>query len=323
MCENPLISIIVPAYNIEKYIRRCVDSILHQTYKNWELIIGLDGCTDSTPIICREYEKIDKRIHIVDNKLNFGVPYTRNACIEICKGDYVLFLDGDDFLTKDAIELLVGSARGMDLVCCGYKKYYGLSDLISKNIKADFKIISNEEAYRMMLSNTNLFRAVWAKLFSRRLVSRIIFDENLRFGEDMRYIAECIILASAICYAEIPLYYYNQEGESLVRSSFNTNKMNLVYESKRWIDNARKYFPKLIKEANECYYVSLINTCSLCIDIEFIKTYDECKRLVREELFKCLKSDIGWKDKIKAIMVAMMRQKDYRLLRNIINNGKK
>ena len=119
MCrqKDALISVIVPVYNVEKYINRCIESVLAQTYRNFELILVDDGSPDNCGAICDDYASKDRRIRVI-HKENGGVSSARNAGLDSAGGDYILFVDSDDYITPEHIELLI-PVESEDLVCCG------------------------------------------------------------------------------------------------------------------------------------------------------------------------------------------------------------
>ena len=119
MSNNPLITVIVPVYNVEKYLTRCVDSIINQTYKNLEIILVDDGSTDSSPAICDNYAKKDSRINVI-HKQNNGASSARNAALDIASGDYIGFVDSDDYINRDMYASLFDSIvdSGSDMAIC-------------------------------------------------------------------------------------------------------------------------------------------------------------------------------------------------------------
>lgn len=185
--NNPLISIIVPVYNVEKYIRPCLDSILSQTYTNWEAILVDDGSTDGSGAVCDEYVKRDNRFMVV-HKENEGVSKARNLGIKQARGEYILFLDSDDLIKERCVENLTIS-RAYPLVVGGYEKFgiqtgfYG-PDFIGIAHIEDLPSIWNE-------SPDSYWWFVWGKLFRRD----VIIDNNIEFKTEMFYLEDfCFVL---------------------------------------------------------------------------------------------------------------------------------
>lgn len=182
-----LVSIIVPVYKTEKYLRKCVDSILTQTYLNLEILLIDDGSPDHCGEICDEYEKLDKRIRVIHNNNN-GVSYSRNCGIKAATGEYLLFVDSDDYVNSTYVEGLVKSIQGYDIaisdVLCFLAekgdyvpnpwRYADVSGEITHQIRQDFRKLFY------------VFWTVWGKLYRTEILRQqsILFDESISNGED-------------------------------------------------------------------------------------------------------------------------------------------
>ena len=171
---KPTVSIIVPVYNAEKFLNRCVDSILGQEYRDFELILVDDGSRDMSGSICDAYAKTDERV-VVIHKENSGVSDTRNQGIERAKGTYLQFVDSDDWLTPDATKLMVRAAEehGCDMVISDFYRVVG--DMVSRkgDIESDCVIDREEFASFMMENPADYYYGVlWNKLYRRDLVNR-------------------------------------------------------------------------------------------------------------------------------------------------------
>ena len=237
----PKLSIIVPIYNVEKYLPRCIESILNQTFREFELILINDGSTDNCKEICEKYKKIDSRI-IVVNKKNGGVSSARNFGIDISRGEYIGFVDPDDFIDANMYEILFNTANSYnsDMVICDYykvseydiKKYEEIQ-LNNKGIIVEN--INNIDAIERILTVGEKFIVAWNKIYKRRLF------ENLRYNEGMIYEDE--FLAHRILYRcnkvsiiNSSLYYYVQRKGSIVNSTFSSKKFDKVYAIKDRVD---------------------------------------------------------------------------------------
>jgi glycosyltransferase involved in cell wall biosynthesis len=216
-----LISIIIPIYKVEPYLRQCIDSIIHQTYTNLEIILVDDGSPDSCPKICDEYAKKDNRI-IVVHKKNGGLSDARNAGLDICSGAYIYFLDGDDFIENNTISVL-----------CQYlemKKNFGIAigyfttfcDGVNTPYKKDWLfsqprlIGSTEFAERMLMEKSNF--ASTAKLYKRELFENLRFQKDKK-NEDTLFIADLaqIIERKKFDSIDVPIYsyYYRIHAQSI------------------------------------------------------------------------------------------------------------
>lgn len=230
----PDISIIVPAYNAEKYIRKCLESLVNQTKEELEFIIVNDGSTDSTEEIIKSFK--DKRIKYFKNK-NQGIGKTRNFGIEKAKGKYIMFLDSDDTLDKTACEKLFNKAErdNLDIVICDFYKEY--EDGSTEETRTpDFENASLEENPDII----NEYLCPWAKIYRRELITsnKIKFVENLKY-EDAPFTIECLDRAKKIGKINECLNYYliHANSETTVRD-------RRCFDILKIIDIIRKYTKK-------------------------------------------------------------------------------
>jgi len=249
------ISIIVPIYNAEKYLNKCLDSLMAQTKEELEFILVNDGSTDNTEQIIKEYQ--DKRIKYFKNK-NQGIGKTRNFGIEKAKGKYIMFLDSDDYLEKNACEVLFNKAEkdNLDIVICDFYKIYDNGS--KEEVKQpSFKNSSLKDNPKIL--NENL--SPWAKLYRRDLISKnsIKFVENLKY-EDAPFVAEALDKAKRIGKVEECLNYYVIHG-----NSETTVRDKRVFDILLVIDKIRKYFAKktYIKEDLDKLTVRMITNYTI------------------------------------------------------------
>lgn len=222
---NELISVIVPVYNVEMYLRRCLDSIISSTYENLEIICINDGSTDDSLSILKEYELCDGRIVIID-KPNGGISSARNAGIRISKGDYIAFIDSDDWIHRDYFRHLHKAIKdtNADIAICDYIR---TSDelALEKKMEYTYRMMSIEE----MSSHHDTKSYVWKRLFKKDIVKDIWFDETEKV-EDCIYNLDVIVKNSSlrIAYVDLKLYaYYIREG-SLVTMIDDKAVLNLA-----------------------------------------------------------------------------------------------
>lgn len=259
--ENELVSIIIPVYKVENYLHRCVESVLNQSYTNIEIILVDDGSPDSCPGICDEYETKDSRIKVV-HKVNRGLSSARNSGIEIMKGNWVTFIDSDDYISKNAIEKMVYVARitSSDLVIGNYQMVFDFSgqekNCREKNIRK-FKEIEKKEFWLKILLEDSAYCSAWGKLYKNSLFQEIRYPEENDFGEDMPVIPKIIEEAERISFLEDTIYFYCQQGMSLVRSPYDRRKLNRVYAAGKWVDIISKRYPEIVKQA-EAFYIKAL-----------------------------------------------------------------
>jgi len=226
----PDISVIVPVYNGEKYIRKCLDSLIKQTKKELEFIIVNDGSTDSTEDIIKTYT--DKRIKYFKND-NHGIGYSRNYGISKSKGKYIMFLDSDDYMSKDECELLYNKCieEDLDMSICDFYRVYTKETIEVKTI--NFESSSLEENPEIINENLN----PWAKLYSKKM----LIDNNVKFVEDLKYedapfVIEALCNAKKIGKVDKCLHYYviHNNSETTVRDE-------KCFDIIKIVDKIRKY----------------------------------------------------------------------------------
>lgn len=216
---NPAVSIIVPVYNAESSLPRCIESILHQTWADFELLLVDDGSTDRSGAICDGYAAGDERIRVF-HKENGGVSAARNTALEAARGEYLQFLDSDDWVTPDATSLLLRSAReqNADLVISDFYRVVG--DRVS--VKGDIEeaeVLSREEYAQHMMENPADFYygVLWNKLYRRSIVEahHLRMNEDISWCEDFLFNLEYIRWAKRFYALNVPLYYYVKTKGSL------------------------------------------------------------------------------------------------------------
>lgn len=225
---RPTVSIIVPVYNAEKYIRRCVDSILGQEYTDFELILANDGSTDSSGAICEEYAQKDARVHVIQKK-NTGVSDTRNIAINQVIGTYLQFLDSDDWMTPDSTKLLVRAAteHNCDMVIADFYRVVGEKVSHKGSIENEGVLTKEEFAAEMMKNPADFYYGVlWNKLYRRDLIKKynLRMDTTVSWCEDFLFNLEYLLHAEVFYALQTPIYYYVKTKGSLVSQSLSLSR---------------------------------------------------------------------------------------------------
>ena len=210
-----MISIVIPIYNTEKHLHSCVDSILAQTFLDFELILINDGSKDASGKICDEYAQKDARIRVF-HKENGGVASARNLGIENAIGEWITFVDSDDFMPLDALQYL-SENNCEDLIVGGYKNHCSGELIVPTNEKEIIDIFSFKEFLSQNL-NTTLFRTPWCKLFKRDIIDRgnLRFDELLVFGEDTVFVTTYLLYCKSIRIVNKYCYNYYNIGDDYI-----------------------------------------------------------------------------------------------------------
>lgn len=218
----PLVSIIVPVYNVEQYLCRCVDSILNQTYQNLEIFLVNDGSTDGSPALCDRYSLMDKRVKVI-HKDNGGLSSARNAAIACMAGDYVMFVDSDDYVSSNIVETFLACAIANDseVVVGGYAVVSGGSvvrgDYVSEGYSSD-----GIEVSKAIIRDVFPHNFAWGKLYRSSLFDRIRFPEG-RLYEDTAIIYKVVAEANRV-YCASGIYYYYEMG----RPNNTTSELNSI-----------------------------------------------------------------------------------------------
>ena len=225
---RPMVSIIVPVYNAEQYLRRCVDSILNQEYTDFELFLVNDGSTDSSGDICEEYGNKDTRV-IVIQKENTGVSDSRNRALDRARGKYLQFLDSDDWITPDATRLFVRAAEeyGCDMVISDFYRVVGERLSPKGDIEEEGVLTREEFAAHMMENPADFYYGVlWNKLYRRDIVEehKLRMDTDISWCEDFMFNLEYIRYAKVFYALHAPIYYYVKRKGSLASQGINISK---------------------------------------------------------------------------------------------------
>lgn len=213
--ENELISIIVPVYNVELYLERCVNSILKQSYTNSELILIDDGSTDSSPKLCDDFARKDSRIKVV-HKQNGGQSEARNTGVNLAKGGYIAFIDSDDYVLTDYFEYLYSLfTDDIGISCCGFERVTSDKCAI-EDTENEITVLSREEACTSLFTDSRVYSAVWGKLFRQEIAKQVHFSVG-RYAEDVAIICKFLLSSNKkISVGSRKLYcYFNNPKSTL------------------------------------------------------------------------------------------------------------
>lgn len=204
------VSIIMPTYNAENYLRRSITSVLNQTYINWELYIVDDGSRDRSIELCKQFEKGDHRIHLLENE-HGGTAKARNAALDRIDGDYVAFLDSDDAYHPDFIKYMIRAIQKSkaSIAMCGIMRGTDETEFLLEKKECRFEVISSEEAFEKMYGGKWLdFIVPWTKIYDRKLFDNVRFPNGM-FFEDAATIYKPIYYSQSLAITDEELYFYN------------------------------------------------------------------------------------------------------------------
>lgn len=268
---DPLVSVIVPVYNVEQYLKECVDSIIEQTYKNIEIILVDDGSTDQSPRICNEYKKKDSRVKVI-HKNNGGLSDARNKGIDASNGSYIGFVDSDDWIEPNMYETLVEDLKDQasDISICGIYREYQNKTVQERNKKEQ---LDRNDAIKELLKGNIIHDHAWSKLYKKELFDNVRYPCG-KVYEDIRTTYKLFLKCNRVSLVSPCLYHYRQRQGSIIRNGFNDKKLEwlkAVEELKE--DNELNAFDNIISNRivkTECF---LIREIAIYGDSQTCKKY--------------------------------------------------
>lgn len=308
--KNPLISIIVPVYNGQKYLSECINSILNQDYKNIEVIIVNDGSKDDSPKIIDEYAKKDKRVKAIHQE-NGGVSSARNNGIDNANGEYITFIDADDYVESDYIKylcnLIVDNNADVSLTPFPNKVTQN-SKKINSQIEDYIVIWSGEEAMKNMLYYKVVISS-WNKMFRSKLLmeNKIKFNQNLSFGEGFDFTIASFQCSRKVAVGHKKVYNYRVDNASSVMTKFSEKLVTGSIDAQKNIKNSfitpNKSVNNAWKYSNWHTHCDCLNTivgCNVKKQCEVL--YKNLKKVCRNDAFCVIDAPISKKEKMKGIL---------------------
>lgn len=253
--QKSLLSVIVPVYNTEIYLERCIDSIISQTYKNLEIILVDDGSTDRSGIICDEYKQKDERIRVVHQK-NAGPSAARNCGLDIARGKYIGFVDSDDYIAADMYENLQRCMKaGIDITCCGTISIRKSKSIVCCKMNRQ-RIFNTEEAIFELLKGDFISFAVWDKLFRKSVIGNSRFPQK-RLCEDLPFTYQVIKKSKKVIHIGNTEYFYCYRENSRSKSDFSLKRLDYIFFTRDIYRDVNRMFPQLSKIAEYRYFINM------------------------------------------------------------------
>ena len=322
------VSIVIPVYNVEKYLRKCLESVSAQSDCVEEIILVNDGSTDGSIEICKEYAEKDKRFIIIDGE-NRGVEQATLAGVNATHGDYIGFVDGDDYIEPHMFQRLYSAITscGTDMVMCGYDRVNESYEVLSRyslHLPDNLVYKKHDGIFEFDLlpslsGKSFMSYARWNKLFKREAIINNAFSKphGLRIGEDTALIYSVVFSLSTICFVDEPLYHYVQRGNSIVHS-FDSNYVNNWGTVVDVLANSANFYNYKIDNFEDVAAALLYHLCIGKVRLSKLsrkqrivayKTIGENKRV--EKLLQNLKTDMPFK---RRLVFSMLKNKHYNLL---------
>ena len=309
--KNILISVVVPIYNVEKYLDRCIESILNQTYVNLEILLINDGSTDNSPAICNKYKNSDTRIKVI-HKENGGLSDARNTGIRVSRGDYITFIDSDDNVEVDMIEYLLSLIKKYNtkMSVCSHNVVFKEGKII-KSLGNDKKeeVLSAKDCIKKMLYHKDIDTSAWAKLYHISLFKNIRYPKGKLFediGTTYRFFLESKFVA---CGYRSKYNYYVREN-SIVTQNFSIKKLDLLEMTDQMGNDVLKIFPDLKKAVLRRRVYARFSTLNQMLEITDYK--EEKKEIILfiksngyKILLDCL---VPIRDKVAVILLYISKQ---------------
>ncbi|WP_022772777.1 glycosyltransferase family 2 protein [Butyrivibrio sp. AE2015] len=251
-----MISIIVPVYNVENYARKCIESLISQTYKDIEIILVDDGSTDSSGAICDEYAQKDNRIKVI-HKENGGLSDARNAGLDIASGDYIGFVDSDDYIDEHMYghlyDILVDN--NADMSVCDFLEVSDTDDAKDAQSESKIEIIEDKDVYKLVTSFNTADITAWNKLYKRDIFSDYRFEKG-RLHEDQWAIPYVVSKCNRIVKSSAKLYYYVTRNDSISKTRLSPKRMwdllDALSNSCGFFKDKRLYDEQNIEAHNLC-----------------------------------------------------------------------
>ncbi|WP_301082318.1 glycosyltransferase, partial [Thomasclavelia cocleata] len=260
-----MISIIVPIYNVEKYLDKCLESIVNQTYKNMEIILVNNGSTDNSLTIAKSWQYQDNRIKVfsIDNK---GVSYARNYGIKVSNGNYIAFVDSDDWIDRDMYETLMnGIIRySADIAQCSYYVNSKDKQVLIKKGKENL-LLNNAEGVKNVLTADIFFPAIWNKLYKKKIITE--YFKKLNIAEDRLFNIEVFRNAKSSIYIDECKYHYYQRNDSVIHQKFSEKNLDVLKSYQIISSIIKKEYPLFLdlalkNEIIECF----VQLGSICLE---------------------------------------------------------
>ena len=310
--KDYLISIVIPVYNVEKYLKNCIDSVLNQTYQNIEIILIDDGSIDNSGKICDEYAKISDKV-VVIHQQNLGASCARNVGIEIANGKYITFIDSDDIVEKKYIEYLYNLVikNNVKMAIASYKIISEHDKCIDIGDGYEEKILKTEECLDRLLKEKGFTVSPCSKIYSKELFEEIKFPEG-KLYEDNGTIYKFIMKCDNIAYGNESYYLYYRRNNSSTMSKFNLRKLDLIELTDNMCNEIEEVFPNLVETTEKkriTVRFSVLRMMNLKEDKITNKKRKEIEKFIKDRKIKIMKNkNMDTRDKIALICLLLGRR---------------
>ncbi len=314
------ISLIVPVYNLEKYLNECYKSISQQTYTNWELIFIDDGSTDRSLAICKEIAKKDSRVHVI-HSTNYGVSHARNIGIEASNGEYIMFIDGDDIIEKNTLERLTSAIETYEADMC-LARYYYKDNEKTRTTGIEFETLDTKQIMHYHLKFEFLSSLCFG-IYNSKIIKRNKLDEEVKNYEDWEYMTNIINNSKKIICINGAFYHYITRIGSASKSKVNDNKMTAFIAAKK----VKSLLKEMDEYKNELEVIDVLVLLRIMViysiyGVESKEYKNILKNIARTNFNKSIKSKILNKKQKLYIILISINPIIYRLMYRVKNRRK-
>lgn len=292
------ISVVVPIYNVEQYLDKCVESLVNQTYKNLEIILVDDGSRDNSGKIADEWATKDNRIKVIHKK-NGGLSDARNAGIKIATGEYIGFVDSDDWINYKMYEILMNNLGkyNADISVCAIKKVYE-EEVVNENqiLNKNIWMFTAEKALENLIDEGILKQTVWNKLYKREIIDDIYFEFG-KIHEDEFWTYQIFGRCKSIVYTDDQLYYYLQRSGSIMNKPFSLQRLDGLEARNNRLKYIKEKFPKLQLQAKRSLFFSCLYQYQSMINSSKVENKELCLQRIKIYLY-CVNFKINEKKKL-------------------------
>lgn len=279
--EQPLITVIVPVYKAEHYLEKCIQGLLRQTHQNLEIILVNDGSPDNSGAMCDSFAKRDARIRVI-HKENGGASSARNAGLNAMRGDYVGFIDSDDWIEPNMFEHMLSllTAHHAQIAACGLQCDYGNGTTVYFNGNyphcKDVEVYSRLDALREAIIGRKITPSMCDKMLKASIFQNLRFREGT-VNEDFELVPQCIELADTVVYDPLPLYHYVIDGESVTHGTFKKSRFTEAQVSRNLMAHYQEHYPSL-------YPYALAKHAEICMNLVQASAADNAFAEERKDL---------------------------------------
>lgn len=292
---NSMVSIIIPVYNVEKYLRHCINSIIHQTYQNLEIILVDDGSTDNCGYICDEFARKDKRIKVI-HKENGGLSDARNEGLKVASGDFLAFVDSDDWVDLRLFEMVMSSFEShfVDIVCFGSYKTDGRNKTTCFTTLKEIEW-TRAEALTELCKNDRIESHVWDKVYKKELFENTFFPVG-KYYEDVYIMHRVFMKAKSVLFIDAPLYYYLQRNTSIVGQRTVRSGLDLMdgFQNRRvdFINAGESRLGKLTEESIVWVALDVLRTIAVLEPSQHVSETEKLIKILNE--YECKRFEIPY-----------------------------